>query len=122
RQAIQVEGDFHILAIRVSFDVAASLLLAARGLAGGKELVADSLFIDLAAIELIAHELDQLKRAAQEPLVDRFGTNHVIQQELQLLRVNSDRKQWSYELLARQNIVNGKPSWVFVPKVSDFHG
>ena len=80
--------------------MAASLLLAASGLARGKELIAHGLLIDLAAIKFIAHELDEFKRSAQEPLIDGFGTNDIIEQKLQFFRVNAAGEQWVHALFA----------------------
>src|SRR5699024_10356490 len=99
-ESVEVEGDIDVIALRISFDLAAGLLLAAGGFAGGKQFIAHGLLINLAGVELIAYQLDQLEWSAQEPFINGFGANDIIEQRLQFISINAVRKQWVDALFA----------------------
>ena len=99
-EAVQLEGDLVGGLRLVHNHGAAGVAFRAVGLAGGEQFEADVVRVDAALGQGVPAQLDELKRAAQEPLIDVVGVDGGPQQGLQLLRVDPAAEQRGDPLFA----------------------
>ena len=103
-EAVQLEGDLVRGLGLVHNHRTPGVALGAVRLAGGEQLEPDVVRVDAALGQGVPAQLDELERAAQEPLVDVVGMDGGPQQGLQFLRVDPAAEQRGDALFTGENL------------------